>query len=81
MLIHEFTQTHNKADIETRIYLNLETKSVAFYQYTYKKDKVLDINSINIPIKEFGKLTKKDWWPGACPGVKITIIDPSPYKS
>tara|TARA_R100000664_G_C2667618_1_gene81055 strand:+ start:267 stop:479 length:213 start_codon:yes stop_codon:yes gene_type:complete len=58
MLIHEFTQTHNKADIETRIYLNLETKSVAFYQYTYKKDKVLDINSINIPIKEFGKLTK-----------------------
>ena len=36
---------------------NKDSKEIA-KAVLYKKDKVLDINSINIPIKEFGKLTK-----------------------
>ena len=58
MLIHELKETHKQIDVETRIYLDMENKNVIFYQYRFKKDKVLDTNCINIPINEFGKITK-----------------------
>jgi|LULM01.1.fsa_nt_gb hypothetical protein len=58
MLIHEFKDTHNQIDIETRVYLDMQTKSITCYQYKFKKDKVLDINCINVPMNEFGILTK-----------------------
>lgn len=58
MLIHELKETHKQIDVETRIYLDMENKNVIFYQYRFKKDKVLDTNCINIPITEFGKITK-----------------------
>ena len=58
MLIHELKETRKQIDVETRIYLDIKNKNVIFYQYRFKKDKVLDTNCINIPIAEFGKITK-----------------------
>lgn len=58
MLIHEFKEQKKRLQIETRIYLDVENKYVELYQYTFDKDKVLDTNRIQIPIKQFGKITK-----------------------
>ena len=58
MLIHEHKETHNHIETETRVYLDVENKNVEYYQYQFYEDKVLDINCINIPMVEFGKLTK-----------------------
>ena len=58
MFIHEFKQTHKHIDIETRIYLDMESQNIIYYQYRFHKDKVLDTSCIYIPITEFGKLTK-----------------------
>ena len=59
MLSYEFKETVKNIDLETRIYLDTESNSVILYQYKFHKDKILDTNCISIPIKEFGKTTKK----------------------
>jgi len=59
MLIQEFKQSHNNIDIETRVYLDIESKNVIIYQYKFCHDKVLDTNCVHIPIMQFGILTKK----------------------
>lgn len=58
MLIHEFKETSNHIDTETRVYLDTETKNIICYQYRFSEDKVLDANCTLIPLKEFGKLSK-----------------------
>jgi len=58
MMIHEFKEANKGIETETRIYLDMESRYVELYQYKFCKDKVLDTNRIQIPIKQFGTLTK-----------------------
>ena len=58
MLSHEFKETINGIETETRIYLDQESKGVLLYQYRFHKDKVIDTNCIHIPIEQFGTITK-----------------------
>lgn len=59
MLIQEFKQSHNNIDIETRVYLDIESKNVIIYQYKFCHDEVLDTNCVYIPIRQFSSLAKK----------------------
>ena len=70
MLIHEFKELHllrliaskTKADFpeetETRVYLDEETTEIIIYQYKFKSDKVIDINSVHLTLRQFAILTK-----------------------
>jgi len=58
MLIHEFKETSKGVETETRIYLDIKSKYVELYQYRFYKDKILDTNRIQIPIQNFGTVTK-----------------------
>ena len=71
MLIHEFKQLHilrylevgakkyEGEETETRIYFDEETRNVIFYQYKYKGDQVIDINCVEMPVRQFAITTKE----------------------
>ena len=58
MFIHEFNKTHNEKYVESRTYLDGKSGIVTFYQYTFKNNKVVSTNCIELPIKQLGAIAK-----------------------
>ena len=58
VLIYESNQTNNETYIESRTYLDIKSGTVLFYQYTFKNNKVINTNCVEIPIKQFGPISK-----------------------
>ena len=60
MLIYEFKQDNENSDIviEMRAYYDTNSKNVTLYQYKFEQDKVIDINCVQLPIEQFGPLTR-----------------------
>ena len=58
MLVHEFNKTQNETYIESRTYLDSKSGTVLFYQYTFKNNKVINTNCVEVPIKQFGLISK-----------------------
>ena len=58
MLVHEFHQAQNETYIESRTYLDSKSGTVLFYQYTFKNNKVINTNCVEVPIKQFGLISK-----------------------
>ena len=58
MLIYESNQTNNETYIESRTYLDIKSGILRFYQYTFKHNKVINTNCVEIPIKQFSLIAK-----------------------
>ena len=58
MLIYESNQTNNETYIESRTYLDIKSGILTFYQYTFKHNKVINTNCVEIPIKQFSLIAK-----------------------
>ena len=58
MLIYESNQTKNETYIESRTYLDIKSGILTFYQYTFKHNKVINTNCVEIPLKQFGLISK-----------------------
>ena len=60
MLIYERKQESDNSDLvtEMRVYFDSDSKGVILYQYKFKHEKVVDINCVQLPIEQFGPLTK-----------------------
>ena len=60
MLIYELKQDNENSDIviEMRAYYDTNSKNVILYQYKFEQDKVIDINCVQLPIEQFGPLTR-----------------------
>jgi len=58
MLIYESNQTNNETYIESRTYLDIKSGIITFYQYTFKHNKVINTNCVEVPLKQFSLIAK-----------------------
>lgn len=58
MLIYESNQTKNETYIESRTYLDIKSGIIVFYQYTFKHNKVINTNCVEVPLKQFSLIAK-----------------------
>lgn len=58
MLIYESKQTNNETHIESRTYLDIKSGILTFYQYTFKHNKIINTNCVEVPIKQFSLIAK-----------------------
>ena len=58
VLIYESNQTNNETYIESRTYLDIKSGIITFYQYTFKHNKVINTNCVEVPLKQFSLIAK-----------------------
>jgi len=58
MFIYESKQTNNETYIESRTYLDIKSGMLTFYQYTFKHNKVINTNCVEVPLKQFSLIAK-----------------------
>ena len=58
MFIYESNQTNNETYIESRTYLDIKSGIIVFYQYTFKHNKVINTNCVEVTLKQFALIAK-----------------------
>ena len=58
VLIYESNQTNNETYIESRTYLDIKSGIITFYQYTFKHNKVINTNCVEVTVKQFALIAK-----------------------
>ena len=58
VLIYESNQTNNETYIESRTYLDIKSGIIVFYQYTFKHNKVINTNCVEVTLKQFALIAK-----------------------
>ena len=58
MFIYESNQTNNETYIESRTYLDIKSGIITFYQYTFKHNKVINTNCVEVTLKQFALIAK-----------------------
>ena len=58
MLIYESKQTNNETYIESRTYLDIKSGILTFYQYTFKHNKIINTNCVEVTVKQFALIAK-----------------------
>ena len=58
MFIYESNQTKNETYIESRTYFDIKSGILTFYQYTFKHNKVITTNCVEVTVKQFALIAK-----------------------